>query len=318
VTLFALLLTTGGVVLGFFLLVDGVSYIWANTGDRGASRAERRLFPANAQKQNDQDDVMPHADEPALTSLGRYFQRLIAEADVKVKPHQMYAVAFAVTLASFLVMALILRFIPWWILFFTALVVGFALPVYYLKGKSAKRVRKFQTQFPDALDLVVRSLKVGHPLSAALSTIAKEIPAPLGQEFDIAAKQVTFGKSTPEAIDGIARRIKLPDVRFFSVAVQIHHESGGNLAEILNGLSNVIRDRFQLFRKTRALTVEGRFSAWFLSLFPIVMIFVMGAMQPGYYEKVGDFAYFQHLVVLTFSLLLINIMAMKMITKLEV
>ena len=88
--------------------------------------------------------------------------------------------------------------------------------------------------------------------------------------------------------------------------------------EILAGLSTVIRGRFQLFRKVRALTVEGRFSAWFLSIFPVVMIFAMNWLQPGYYEKVSDFAYFTHLVLLTFAMLIINVIAVRMMVKLEV
>jgi tight adherence protein B len=222
------------------------------------------------------------------------------------------------TVLLFVIFILFLPFIPKALLLIIAAITASALPIMYLNGKAQDRVNKFQEQFPDALDLIVRSLKVGHPLSAALSTIAKEIPNPLGAEFEIAARQVAYGKSTPEAINAITKRVNLQDVRFFAVAVQIHHEAGGNLAEILSGLSTIIRGRFQLFRKVKALTVEGRFSAWFLSLFPVVMIFVMAGMQPGYYEKVSDFAYFPHAVVFTFFLLVVNVIAMKMMTKLEV
>ena len=105
----------------------------------------------------------------------------------------------------------------------------------------------------------------------------------------IAARQVTYGKTPPEAVTALANRVDLPDVRFFAVAVQIHHEAGGNLAEILSASQKSFRSRFQLFRKVHALTVEGRFSAWFLSIFPVGMAFVMNGMQPGYYEKVSDF-----------------------------
>jgi tight adherence protein B len=107
-------------------------------------------------------------------------------------------------------------------------------------------------------------------------------------------------------------------VRFFSVAVQIHHEAGGNLGDILSGLSKIIRSRFQLFRKVKALTAEGRFSAYFLSAFPAVMIMAMNTIQPGYYDKVSDFELFPHLVALTFALLVLNVLAMRMLTKLEV
>lgn len=319
-TLFTLLLAVGGSIIGFFLVVDGVSYIIANTGGRGASRTGRRMnLDEDGEPQDHIEVVARKADEyTSQTSIGRYFEALAARADMAIPPHRIYFIILVLTLAFFAVFVFFLPFIPKTLLFMIAAVTAPALPIMYLGGKAKQRVKKFQEQFPDALDLIVRSLKVGHPLSAALSTIAKEIPDPLGSEFEIVARQVAYGKSTPEAINAMTRRINLADIRFFAVAVQIHHEAGGNLAEILSGLSAIIRGRFQLFRKVSALTVEGRFSAWFLSLFPVVMIFVMAAMQPGYYQKVSDFAYFPHAVVVTFVLLVINVVAMKMITRLEV
>ncbi len=319
-TLFSLLLAIGGAILGFFLLVDGVSYLMANTGGRGASRTQRRMFGNRETETSDHIEVIARQDDEngAKTPIGKYYEGLAARADMALPPYRMYFVTVMLILAIFFVFVLFLPFIPKALLFIIAALTGAALPIFYLNGKAQERVNKFQEQFPDAIDLIVRSLKVGHPLSAALSTIAKEIPEPLGAEFEIAGRQVAYGKSTPEAINAITKRINLSDVRFFAVAVQIHHEAGGNLAEILSGLSAIIRGRFHLFRKVKALTVEGRFSAWFLSLFPVVMIFIMAGMQPGYYDKASDFAYFPHAVVVTFFLLILNVIAMKMITKLEV
>ncbi len=319
-TLFSQLLAIGGALLGFFLLVDGVAFILANTGGRGASRANRRLKFDDKGDPADHIEVVARQNEEhnARTSIGRYFETLARRADITLPPYRIYFLIGVMTVLFFFVFLLTLPFIPKSILFFIAATTATLLPVMYLNAKSRDRVNKFQEQFPDALDLIVRSLKVGHPLSAALTTIANEIPDPLGAEFEIAARQIAYGKSTPEAINAISQRIDLADVRFFAVAVQIHHEAGGNLAEILSGLSTIIRGRFQLFRKVKALTVEGRFSAWFLSLFPVVMIFVMAGMQPGYYQNVADFAYFPHAVVLVFFLLIVNVIAMKLITKLEV
>lgn len=318
-TLFTLLMTVGGSVLGFFLLVDGASYLLANTGGRGASRVNRRLAFGGEEGEKDPIEILArHDGYRSRTAVGRYFEDLGAQASINVPPHRIYLFIVILTAVFFAAMAALLPFIPKEFLFLVAFATAAFAPVLYLKSKATERLNRFQEQFPEAIDLIVRSLKVGHPLSAALSTIAKEIPAPLGAEFDIAARQVAYGKSTPEAINAIAARMNLNDLRFFAVAVQIHHEAGGNLAEILSGLSTIIRARFQLFRKVKALTVEGRFSAWFLSLFPVVMIFVMAGMQPGYYEKASDFAYFPHLAFLTFVLLIVNVIAMKMITKLEV
>ncbi|WP_290496078.1 type II secretion system F family protein [Hyphomonas sp. UBA4494] len=319
-TLFYQLLAIGGTLLGFFLLVDGIAYILANTGGRGDSRTGRRLnFEEDGEPQDHIEVIARQDDElTSHTAIGRYFETLATRADIALPPYRIYFMIVLLTVLLFVIFILFLPFIPKALLLIIAAITASALPIMYLNGKAQDRVNKFQEQFPDALDLIVRSLKVGHPLSAALSTIAKEIPNPLGAEFEIAARQVAYGKSTPEAINAITKRVNLQDVRFFAVAVQIHHEAGGNLAEILSGLSTIIRGRFQLFRKVKALTVEGRFSAWFLSLFPVVMIFVMAGMQPGYYEKVSDFAYFPHAVVFTFFLLVVNVIAMKMMTKLEV
>ena len=321
-TLFTQLLAIGAAIIGFFLFVDAISYILANSSGRGTSRAVRRLsdevfVSANGDAANEllaRDD-----DEPkAVSSVGRHLERLAKQADIALPPHRIYIFVALLFGAFFLVFSLILGFLPAGVLIVVALVTAVFVPLTYLQSKANQRVKKFQEQFPDAIDMIVRSLRIGHPLSTALGTIAKEIPDPLGGEFAIAARQVAYGKSTPEAINEITQRIDLNDVKFFAVAVQIHHEAGGNLSEILAGLSEIIRGRFHLFRKVHALTAEGRFSAWFLSIFPVFMIFVMSAMQPGYYQEASDFAYFPHAVFVTFLLLLINVVAMKMITKLEV
>src|SRR5262249_35860153 len=129
---------------------------------------------------------------------------------------------------------------------------------------------------------------------------------------------ITYGKTPAEAVNLLAQRMPTPDIRFFSVAVQIQHESGGSLGDILSGLAKIIRARFQLFRKVKALTAEGRFSAYFLSAFPVVMIVAMNALQPGYYDKVSDYQFFPHAVSLTVVLLVVNVVMMRMMTKLEV
>jgi tight adherence protein B len=316
-TLFMTLLLYGAVAIGFFLLVDGASWLAANSGDRGQSRVNRRLGFGNADPE-EKIERLAREENATASSLGGFFQNLIDKAQSRSTPERIYAIIAGLTI---LVTALLVLFAPHGPLafkFLLALFIATAIPIFHLKNMARKRVRKIQEQLPDALDLVVRSLRIGHPLSAALQTIANEMPQPLSGEFGIAARQVVYGKTPPEAVGALASRVGLPDLRFFAVAVQIHHEAGGNLAEILAGLSKIIRSRFQLFRKVNALTVEGRFSAWFLSLFPVVMMFAMNMLQPGYYEKVMDYAYFPHLVALTIFLLIINVIAMRMMTKLEV
>lgn len=317
-TLLETLLLVGAAALGFFLLVDSALYLVANTGDRGLSRRNRRLAIAKAAAADARIETLAREPVGAATTIGGYLDGLLAASDANFSRTRVYIVMAVIAATTLVAMMFFVRWLPLAAQLLVAIPVGIGLPIMQLKSKGKARLIKFEDQFPDALDLIVRSLRIGHPLATSLQTIAREAPAPTNAEFAIASRQVTYGKTPAEAIDELAKRINSQDVRFFSVAVQIHHESGGNLGDILSGLSKIIRARFQLFRKVRALTAEGRFSAYFLSLFPVGMIFAMNALQPGYYEKVADFALFPHLVGITAFLLFVNVIAMRMITKLEV
>ncbi|HEY7800258.1 MAG TPA: type II secretion system F family protein [Hyphomonadaceae bacterium] len=318
--LFITLLLCGAVVLGFFLLIDGLIYIIANSGDRGESRRKRRLATDRAAAAAELAiEKIARQDRPLQKlSVNDYIDGLLARAGSKTPRDHIYVSMGLYAIGCAIVLLIVGTGIPIVLRLSVAAIFGIIFPILQLKGQATKRLARFIDQFPDALDLVVRSLRIGHPLATALQTISREMPAPIGAEFEVVARQITYGKTPAEAIDALAKRMPSPDVRFFSVAVQIHHEAGGNLGDILSGLSKIIRSRFQLFRKVKALTAEGRFSAYFLSAFPAVMIMAMNTIQPGYYDKVSDFELFPHLVALTFALLVLNVLAMRMLTKLEV
>jgi tight adherence protein B len=319
--LFVTLVLCGFVVFGFFLLVDGLIYIIANTGDRGESRRLRRLA-LNKKAQHEIESAferLAREEKPVRKlSLNDYIDSLITQTGVATPRNQIYLQMAIMAVAAFVGLILFASNVPIIVRVVIAIVFGFAFPILRLKGQASKRVAAFGDQFPDTLDLIVRSLRIGHPLTMALQTVAREMPAPTGPEFEIVARQIVYGKTAPQAIGLLAERMPSSDLRFFSVAVQIQAETGGNLSDILSGLAKIIRARFQLFRKVRALTAEGRFSAYFLSAFPGVVIVAMNALQPGYYEKVADFQYFPHLLGLTSFLLILNIGAMRLMTRLEV
>jgi tight adherence protein B len=195
---------------------------------------------------------------------------------------------------------------------------GIGLPVLHLIRRKLRRLRRFEAQLPGALDLLVRSLRVGHPFNAALAVVAQEMPDPLGSEFGIVVDEVTYGQALDEALDRLNERVDLPDLRYLTVAVQIQHGTGGNLAEVLNGLAKVIRDRFQMFSKIRAITAEGRWSSWFLSLFPIIMVLAIQGVKPDYYTQVADHPMFMPLAAITGVLLLLNVVFMRLLTTIKV
>jgi len=153
----------------------------------------------------------------------------------------------------------------------------------------AQRLKKLEEQLPLALDVVVRAIRAGHPVVSAVQLAADELGDPIGSEFGLIVDEYTYGSEFREALLNFARRTGSSDAHFFAVSVGIQSETGGNLAEILDGLSNVIRSRRALGMKVKALASEGKASAVILSLLPVFMVSVMLMTDPSYYtDKFGD------------------------------
>lgn len=169
-----------------------------------------------------------------------------------------------------------------------AVVISFVVLTVVAKWTAARRVRRFEAQLPEALDTIVRSLRAGHPTTAAIQMVAREFPKPLGEEFDILANEVTYGLDLETAMRNLAGRVRLHDLGMIVSAIAIHARSGGNLSEILTNLGTVIRERIRLRLKTKALSAEGRFSALVLSLLPVVLFGALSIIAPGFYGDVWD------------------------------
>jgi tight adherence protein B len=170
--------------------------------------------------------------------------------------------------------------------FLIALLCGIVLPYLILRILRGRRQKRFGAQFPDALDMIVRSLRAGHPVPIALSMVAREMKDPIGGEFGIIVDEITYGADLETALRNLYFRIGQEDLPLFVTAVAIQGSTGGNLGEILANLSTVIRDRFKMRRKIRALASEGRASALILSSLPIVMFFVIQIASPDFYHGV--------------------------------
>ncbi len=160
------------------------------------------------------------------------------------------------------------------------------LPLMVLKFKRSRRQKKFGAQFPDALDIIVRSLRAGHPVPIAINMVAREMADPLGSEFGTVADEITYGADLETGMRNLYFRIGQDDLPLFVTAVSIQSSTGGNLGEILQNLSAVIRQRFKMRRKIRALASEGRASAMILSSLPIIMFLVIQVITPDFYASV--------------------------------
>lgn len=163
---------------------------------------------------------------------------------------------------------------------------AFVLPIMVLRTMRGRRHKAFGAQFPDSIDVIVRSLKAGHPVPVAVSMVAREMPDPIGSEFGMVTDEITYGADLETAMRNLYFRVGQDDLPLFVTAVAIQGSTGGNLSEILQNLSAIIRLRFKMRRKVKALAAEGKFSAIILSGLPIAMFSILQAMTPDFYGQV--------------------------------
>ena len=158
--------------------------------------------------------------------------------------------------------------------------IGFSLPFVFLSFKRTRRLRAFEEQFPEGLDLISRALKAGHAFATGLKMVADEMPEPVGPEFRKTFDEQNFGLPLKDALDNLTVRVPSLDVRFFATAVLIQRETGGNLAEILENLAHVVRERFKILRQVRVYTAHGRFTGYVLLALPAVLCIALSFINP--------------------------------------
>ena len=159
-----------------------------------------------------------------------------------------------------------------------------SLPVVYLLYKRGRRLARFQTQFPDALDMVTRAIRAGNALSGAIRLVGQEMPDPIGQEFRQVDEEIRLGMEPGDALWRLQDRVGTEDVRFFCTAIRIQRGSGGNLAEILDRLAEVIRERFKILSYARVLASQHRWSAILVGLSPLIFGVMFQILHPGFFD----------------------------------
>jgi tight adherence protein B len=171
--------------------------------------------------------------------------------------------------------------------------IGALCPIGYVMNRRSKRLYRFEEQFPEALDLLSRAVRAGHAFQTAMGMVADELPEPVGPEFKKAYDRQNFGLPLRDALNELSERIGSLDVRFFVTAVLIQRETGGNLAEILDNLAYVIRERFKIRRQIRVHTAHGRFTAWVLLSLPAALAVALTIINPDhmgllFHERMGQ------------------------------
>ena len=241
------------------------------------------------------ESALPKGMPPLLDRIGRSFERMLVAAQVTIPTGRLmlYILLAPIVLFFFILLIMVALGVPiaFGRLFLVATfsgVLGAALPLMALQFKANRTRKRMQEQFPVALDVFVRGLRAGHPIAAALDLLTVEMPDPIGSQFGIVVDEVTYGADLRDALQAMAERWSLDDMRMFVVSLSVQSETGGNLAEILENLSQVIRERASMMLKVRALSAEGRMTAIMLTALPIFAFTMLFIFNPAFYLDVAD------------------------------
>lgn len=312
----------GLIFIGVLVLVEGLYLVAFGKSISMNSRINRRLEMLNKgggraevldQLRKEMRQHMNAKNIPLYSLLANKAQK----ATIAFTPKQLTGVMAGLSVVAFVGLSLGTETeVP--IRIAMSIGIGIGAVYFWVSTKANKRMSMIEEQLPDAVELMVRSLKVGHPFASAVQIVAQEVKDPLGTEFGVIADETAYGKDVGEALKEMAERLDMQDMRFLAVAVTIQQQSGGNLAEILAGLAQVIRARFRLFRRVKAITAEAKWSGKFLSAFPLMALVVINLGDPHYYDEVRETPMFIPACIAVGLFLSVNLFVMRTLTNIKV
>ncbi len=290
------MIASEGILIQALVFVAVLSFVfgaYAILRARAAYRGsiETRLHATNRKNINTKEELVRIRRSRSLTSEGNYrialmsLNKLILQSGTRLGMTGLFLIGVAVGVAVFL--AGRIGGLDMWPAAGIASFSGLVFPLFLLKSMRSSRQRKFEEQLPDSIDVLVRSLRAGHALPAAIAAVGRHMADPIGAEFNLTAAEVTYGLDLETAMINLRSRVGQADVALIVLAVSIQSKTGGNLAEVLANLSKIIRERFKLRRKAYALAAEGRFSAILLSLLPVVLFGMLRVISPTYYGDIS-------------------------------
>jgi tight adherence protein B len=272
-------------------LMAEAAYIVCASATNYRRRINRRLLMLQDQP-NVETVFVDLRRRRGLTSDGDYrlgfaaLNSLIVQSGLMIGLRSLFVIIGTSTVAAFLLTLLVRQSLVE--AGAAGLLSATVLPYLTLRFLRNRRLKKFEAQFPDALDIIIRSLRAGHPVPIAVAMVGREMKDPIGSEFGIVSDEITYGANLETAMRNLYGRIGSEDLPLFVTAVAIQSSTGGNLGEILQNLSSVIRQRFKMRRKIRALASEGRASAMILSALPIGVFLMIQFISPSFYAAVWD------------------------------
>jgi len=245
-----------------------------------------------------------------METLGRY----IEQSGVDILAHRLVALSILCA-AGGCALAVMLLDSP--VLTLIALVGGGAAPFAYVSRKRRARLEKFEEQLPDAVDVMKRAMRAGHPFNACLKLVSEDMDEPIAREFELTFADVNYGNDLRRALLGLLMRVPSTNLMAVVTAVLIQKETGGNLAEIFERISQVIRSRFRFGRRVRTLSAEGRMSAWILTLVPIILFGVLWITTPDYLPPLLENPTGQKMLVFAVVMLIVAVFWMRKIIRID-
>lgn len=278
------------------LLVEGLYYLLREfrADARAGLNRRLRLLAADPDRAAVLGRLRRNGLDPVSAALSRIvpttiagFDRLIREAGVTLPVRRLLMICTGLAAVTLAILTLATT-LPMARAVLLSGMAGFLLPMLWLRWRRHRRIQGLGAQLPEALEMMVRSLRAGHPIGAAINMVATEMPDPVGSEFGIVADEMTYGLDLDTALHNLTGRIPHPDLAFLIVAVQIQHKTGGNLSEVLANLAGVIRERFALKAKVQAITAQGRSGAFVIALMPLLTALAMNFLNRRYFGDVLD------------------------------
>ena len=299
-------LTLACVFVGVFMLITGMSR-FLGRGENQAEAHNRRLRMIRDGVSDEERLALLRPQSEAgllgrIPFLGNLPETLV-QAGLPISPKGFLLFSLLGTV-GLCVAGMI--FLPAWQAVPIACILGAGVPILLVKSKQAERQKKLVEQMPDALELMARGLRIGHPVSTSIKAVADEMPDPIGSEFGVIFDQISFGDELPDAVHDFAERLGSEDARYLAASISIQHGTGGDLERIISVLANVVRRRIALRGRIHAISSEGRLSGLLLSVIPLLIMGIMSVNAPGYYTELSDDPAFIKLAVLVVVLMVSN------------
>lgn len=248
-------------------------------------------------------------------NLFSWFAKLYRQSGLQLPMRQRVLYVIVMILALTLLSRFITASFPLQVLF--GILGGPLLGIFLLSRMRARRLKRFVEQLPLAIDVIVRSLNAGHPLVTAIALVGREMPDPIGSEFGLLSDQLTFGLELDQAMVNMVDRVGAEELNLVAITVSVQRGTGGNLSEILENLSTMIRDRTMLRAKIRAISAEGRMTGRVMAVFPFFLYFLIATLAPQYFDPVWESGWGNVMIVGILIFLSIGILVLNRIVRFD-